>query len=356
MSFKRLMLLSLPCTLFGLFALAGCSHGQQEQRPERQVTFMGTGGVLLAGTLTLPDHAGKSPVPGLVLVAGSGRTDRDGNSGPAFRTDLLKQIAQRLAQAGIVSLRYDKRGVGGSVMSPQEQAHLADYAAWENFVGDGIAALRCLQRQPDVDAGRTGFLGHSEGGLIGLQAAEQMKGQPHPVSLLVLASTPGRRLDVVVQEQLIRALKSQHATLAQTDFFLTRNQAIVTAIKKTGVVPDDVPAGLAALYPSYIGKFYRSALQLDPAALAADFPGPVLIIQGQKDIQVSPSRDALVLDAALGGRPHGVHRLFLVPGVSHNLKQVTGEEEAGMAGPVTPEALTVLCGWLRTAWKGSNLR
>jgi len=351
---KYLVLVSLSLALLILPALAGCSQGEQKQYPERQVTFVGNGGARLAASLTLPDHTSQNASPGLVLIAGSGPTDRDGNSGLGAHTDLLKQVAQRLAQAGVASLRYDKRGVGGSAMSPQDQAHLADYVSWENFVGDAVAALRFLQSQPGVDAARTGFLGHSEGGVIALQAAQQIKGQPQPARLLVLVSTPGRPMDMVFQDQLVKALKSQHATAIQTDYFLAENQAIVTAIKKTGVVPDNVPAGLVALYPPYIGKFYRSALQLDPAKLAARFPGPVLIIQGQKDIQVSPSKDAPLLDTALSSRPHGAHRLFLVPGASHNLKQVADKSNPGLEGPVTPQALSVLCDWLHDAWARGN--
>ena len=289
-------------------------------------------------------------MPGLVLIAGSGPTDRDGNQASGFQTDLLKQIARRLAQEGIASLRYDKRGVGGSMMSAQEEAHLADYAAWENFVGDAVAALQVLQKQPGIDARRTGFLGHSEGGLIALQAAQQMS-VSHPPSLLVLASTAGRTYDVVINEQLVRVLKLQGATPAQTDYFLSKNREITAEIKRTGVVPDDVPAGLAALYPAYLGKFLRSSLLADPAKFAAQFSGPVLVLQGQKDVQVSAERDTPTLKAALSRRAHGMFQVSLIPNASHNLKIVTNENDPGIAGPVAPDALSALCGWLRSTWK-----
>lgn len=340
--------LSIPLLLL-LASLPGCSQTNQPPYTEKPVTFTGVGGAVLTGTLTLPVHSGQSAVPGLVLIVGSGPTDRDGNSGPV-QTDLLKQIAQRLASKGIASLRYDKRGVGGSVMSPADQANLADYAAWENFVGDAAAALRDLQQQPGIDAQRTGFLGHSEGGLIALQATQQISGS-QPPSLLVLVSTAGRTYDVVVNEQLVHILRLQGATPAQTNYFLSKNREIAAAIERDGVVPDDVPPGLAALYPPYIGKFYRSVQLADPAKLAAQFSGPVLVIQGQKDVQVSAERDLPVLKAGLSSRTHGTYQVSLIPNASHNLKSVTSEADPGVAGPVAPEALSVLCGWLRVAWK-----
>lgn len=351
---KWLLLFNVPLLLL-LISLPSFSQTTLPYT-EKPITFSGTGGITLAGTLTMPVPASQSAAPGLVLIAGIGPTDRDGNSGLGLHTDLLKQIARRLAQEGIASLRYDKRGVGGSVMSTQDQAHLADYAAWENFVGDAAAALRDLQQQPGIDARRTGFLGHSEGGLIALQAARQTSASDPlnaslPPSLLVLASTAGRTYAAVINEQLTRLLKLQGATPAQTDYFLSKNREIAATIERTGVVPDDVPPGLVALYPPYIGKFYRSVQGANPATLAAQFSGPVLVLQGQKDVQVSAERDLPVLKAALKGRTRGTCQISLIPNASHNLKLITSEADPGLAGPVAPEALSALCGWLHATWK-----
>src|SRR5215472_16192108 len=108
---------------------------------ERQVRFAGSGFVTLAGTLVLPMISEVQKVPGVVLIAGSGPTDRDGNNPliPA-RIDLLKQIAEQLAQAGIASLRYDKRGIGGSTRAPATLAAQELFFGWENFIGDVVLA------------------------------------------------------------------------------------------------------------------------------------------------------------------------------------------------------------------------
>ncbi|MBV9866164.1 MAG: alpha/beta fold hydrolase [Abitibacteriaceae bacterium] len=355
------VLATLALTVIGLFIIP--TQSQQVANTstaaaplEREVTFTSQGWVKLAGTLTLPTHAAGVKVPGLILIAGSGPTDRNGNQG-ALHTDLLQQIAAQLARNGIATLRYDKRGIGGS-KTDLKDVKWEDYAAWEGFVADAITGLSYLQQQPEIDAARTGFLGHSEGGLLALQAAQTIT-TTHPPSpqmprVLVLASTPGRPLDVVVREQLSNILKRQHATDEQAQFFLDKNDAIVQEIRQTGAVPKDVPPGLAALYPPYIGKFYRSLLQVDPPQLASQFPGPVLILQGEKDIQVQAAKDAPALDAGLKRRTHDDHQLFVVTGASHNLKAVKDDAEPGFEGLVAPAALDTLTSWLQTKLAAKN--
>lgn len=117
-------------------AMASLATGAAEARPtahptarprfyakgtkQREVRFTGAGGATLAGTLLLPIWSELEKVPGVVLVAGSGPTDRDGNNAlVGERIDLLKQLAILLAEAGIGSLRYDKRGIGGSTPRPR---------------------------------------------------------------------------------------------------------------------------------------------------------------------------------------------------------------------------------------------
>src|SRR5581483_6115473 len=87
------------------------THAAPAEPVEREVTFAGAGGTSLAGTLLPPEANVHKRVPALVLVAGSGPTDRDGNQRPAIVTDLLKQFATALAKRGIATLRYDKRGM-----------------------------------------------------------------------------------------------------------------------------------------------------------------------------------------------------------------------------------------------------
>ena len=115
-------------------------------------------------------------VPGVVLVGGSGPTDRDGNNSLLpLRIDLLKQIAELLAKNGIASLRYDKRGVAASAAQPPARFEEQErFYAWDNYVGDVMAAHAELLRHDEIKPYATALLGHSEGGLLALAAAAAM--------------------------------------------------------------------------------------------------------------------------------------------------------------------------------------
>ncbi|MFC3674336.1 alpha/beta hydrolase family protein [Ferrovibrio xuzhouensis] len=318
-----------------------------ETTPSQQVRFAGAGGIALAGTLALPMDTTK-PVPAVLLLQGSGPTDRDGNQPPALRTDLLRQIADLLAARGIASLRYDKRGMYANAASlPADQKDYAEFFRWENFVGDALAAEAFLAGQASVDARRIALLGHSEGGLIALVAAQTLQQQGRPPAALVLAATPGRRIDQLIRDQITRSLKADKTTDKQRRFFLSANDRVIKAIRMTGKVPDSVPPALQPLYPFYIGPFMQAQFAVDPAALARDFAGPVLILQGASDVQVSPEKDALALDHALLQRGRDDHAVFIVPGVSHNLKPVDTDSEPGFEGPVSDAIRDRLAEWLQ---------
>ncbi|MGC4046775.1 MAG: alpha/beta hydrolase [Armatimonas sp.] len=298
------------------------------------VRFSGVNGVSLIGELELPQKSTKR-MAGLVLVAGSGPTDRNGNQLPALRTDLLAQLAAALAKQGIATLRYDKRGIGESG-KPKKSESVSAFFDWPNFVADVEAAATFLKAQPQIDPKRVGLLGHSEGGMLCLEAAAKVK-----PAALVLASTPGRSIEAVLTDQLAAILKAQKATPEQTAFFLSDNIRIARAIKRSGVVPPDVPAGLAALYPAYLGPFLKGMLSCEPVELAKAISCPTLVLQGERDLQVNPTLDARPLAAALGKRG----QLSLIAGASHNLKPTKNLTDPAFTGPVAPAALEALTRW-----------
>jgi dienelactone hydrolase len=313
---------------------------------EQHVFFQGSNGARLSGTFLIPPHDPGARFGAMVLLAGSGPTDRNGNQPPAMMSDLLKQIAQALSGEGIVTLRYDKRGMYDSARDlPKDKSAYGDFFSWENFVGDAASAVTFLRAQPQVDPDRVGILGHSEGGLLALDAARVLNSQGHSPALLILISTPGRSLDRVMVDQLQGLLARQGAPALQVTYFLGENARITRAIQDTGKVPPDVPAGLAALYPPYLGKFLHSELALEPTKLVADFSGPVLVIAGSADVQVSPDLDAKALDAALSTRKNDVHTLSIIPKASHNMKIPQGADDQGFAGPVAPAAMDELEQW-----------
>ncbi len=333
------------------FALIPGRHVRPEGSRSMNVHFPGAGGFTLRGTLTVP--AADQPSPALLLLPGSGPTDRDGNQPPALVTDLLKQLAETLAKEGIATLRFDKRASHVYVADwPKDVAGLNRFFSWQNFTDDAKLAYLYLRSRPGVDAKRSGILGHSEGGIIALAVASALAAKDRPAAL-VLAGTPGRPLSEVVHNQVADLLSRQKATPDQVTFFLDKNDSITREVIRTGVVPADVPPGLAALFPPSAALYLQAVLPLDPRDLARQVTGPVFVMNGEKDIQVLPEKDTLPLAAALrarkGSAPVG---LEIIPGASHNLKPIAADPN-GFTGPVAPAALERLSAWLKANLSGS---
>jgi pimeloyl-ACP methyl ester carboxylesterase len=289
---------------------------------QRAVRFAGGDGATLAGTLLLPLWSELQKVPGIVLVAGSGPTDRNGNNPlTPERTDVLKRIAELLAAAGIATLRYDKRGIGGSTPRPRGTLEEQErFFAWDNFVGDVAAAHGELVKHDEIKSYATALLGHSEGGLLVLAAAPSIgKNRPHG---MVLASTPGRPMREIVRAQVARG-----------------------AIQASGHVPADLPVELQALFPPYVGPYLQRMLAFDPAQALLGLDLACLLLQGAADRQVVPMEDVQPLIDAL--RKRGAPgEAVIVPGVSHNLKLMNWPSDSGFGGPLAPTIAAKLVDWL----------
>lgn len=265
----------------------------------------------LAGTLLVPP--GDGPVPVVLLVAGSGPTDRDGN-GPGFTPGSLRQLADSLATRGIATLRFDKRGIAGSASAAVPEAQLT----FEMLADDVAAWLRWLAA--DRRFSRVTVAGHSEGALLGLLALRQA-----PAAAYVSLAGPARPADEVIREQLARQLPAP---------LLARSDSILARLKR-GVVTDSTPPVLAALFrPSvqpYLISWFRHSGQAEITPLTL----PCLIVQGTHDLQVAPGEADLLQRA----NPRcGTAR---IAGMNHVLKQ-TPADRAGQAasyrGPGAPLA------------------
>jgi pimeloyl-ACP methyl ester carboxylesterase len=250
------------------------------------------GGVALRGTLWRPTAA-TGPTPVVVIIAGSGPTDRDCNSVLGLRTDAYRLLAEGLARRGVASVRYDKRGVGASGSN-----FAADAVTLTDFVDDAAAVL--AQVRADRRFSAVTLAGHSEGGLVAMLVAAHAR-----IDGLVLVATAGRTFQALIREQMARHLDA--APLVELD----RVMAAVAA----GRDPAPIPAPLAALFAPGVRPFLRSILALDPLPLLRALTVPTTVVQGETDLQVT------VADArALAGARRGV-RLTLLPETNHPLKR-----------------------------------
>lgn len=241
-----------------------------------------------------------------IIVPGSGPTDRDGNQPATGRvaTDSYRLLAEGLAAAGIASLRIDKRGMYGSRAAIPDGNDVTIAAYADDLRGwIGLAA----RLAPAV-----WVAGHSEGGLVGLVAARDA---PPELRGLILLAAPGRPPGDVLIGQL-EASPAHGPIMAEVRAIVADLQA---GRRRT---PDAMPEGLRLLFHPVVQGFWSDLLSHDPAAIARDWSGPVLIVQGDADTQVTPE-DADRLAAAL---PQA--RRIGLAGGTHMLKRADGADPA----------------------------
>lgn len=272
--------------------LAGLAQAATPSVLQRPITLNTTTGALY-GTLLLPKS--KAPVPVVLIIAGSGPTDRDGNNPDGGRNDSMKRLALILAKNNIASVRYDKRGVAASKPATPDERNLSI----ESYVADAQAWGQKLKTDPRL--GQLILLGHSEGALVASLAAEKAGA----AAVISVAGT-GRPVDVVLREQL-------HDRLPPP--MLQRANQLIDEIK-AGKTDNDVPAELEVVFRPSVQPYLISLFRQDPAAAFGNLRVPALIIQGKHDIQVGVG-DAQLLKEA---KPDA--QLALIDGMNHVLRIV----------------------------------
>jgi hypothetical protein len=303
-------------------------------RPGDEPVMIPGNGFNLAGTISRPAAPGSSPLPAVVLVAGSGLVDRDEM---VAAVPIFAQMAGALADAGFLVVRYDKRGVGQSG-GRIESATMADYAE------DVRSVVKFLTKRRDVDKRRIALAGHSEGGWVSLLAASRND----DVAALALIATPGVPGTELVLEQQRHALDRMRIPEAEKQAKIELQKRIQAAVV-TGVGWESIPAELRRQADT---PLFQSMLIFDPAKAVPRVRQPILILQGDLDTQVPPAEaDKLAELARARKAPAGQEvELVHVPGLNHLLVPAqTGEvdEYATLTDKtVSKELLSRLTSWL----------
>lgn len=253
------------------------------------------------GVLLMPDV--EQPCPVVIIIAGSGPTDMDGNTiGSNIRNNSLKLLAEGLKDKGIASIRYDKRGIGKSqaaVTSEEElrfEHYIDDAAAWADMFGN------------DERFSTIAIAGHSEGSLIGMVAAQKS----NSVNAYISIAGCGRPAYEVLEEQLERQPEQ-----------VQREAAAINKELCEGRTVENVPGYLAALYRKSVQPYLISWFRYDPAKEIAKLKIPVLILQGDKDLQVD-TKDAEKLYSA-----RMFSSFYIIEGMNHVLKHCESNEMLG---------------------------
>ncbi len=304
------------------------------------------------GTLVKP--SGPGPFLAVVLVAGSGPTDRDWNS-PLLQgsNGSARLIAEALAQAGIASLRYDKRASGPHARENMQT--LIGKLSMQSHVDELAGAVRTLASQAYVRRDRIFAIADSEGTLHALNY--QVQGPSIPFAGLVLIAPPGRAVGAVAHSQLaeqVAALPNGDALLALYDAAIVRFLA-GEPVAPDPALPQQVQTILQALETPANQPFARELWMADAATPLRQVDVPVLVIIGKRDIQVDWQADGEPLQRAAAGR-EGV--TFLFPEhANHVLKYepkpraelAAADVIAGYNAPdagLDPEALASMLEWL----------
>ena len=268
----------------------------------------------LEGTLL---EAGKS-APVVLIIPGSGPTDREGNNPLGVTAAPYRLLAEALAAKGVSSARIDKRGMFGSkaAVADANKVTIADYAADTHNWVDAIhkrTGAKCVW-----------VLGHSEGALVALASAQN----PDGMCGVILVSGAGRRMSDIIREQL-------RANPANAPVLDSAMAAIDSLEQGRHVDVTDMHPALQRLFAPQVQDFLIDMFRQDPARLAAAVKLPMLIVQGERDVQVS------VADAKALATAQPKARLVLIPAMNHVLKDVASDDRAANVATYADPSLPV---------------
>jgi len=272
--------------------------------------------IYIKGTLLLPDTTGKVPV--VLIIAGSGPTDRNGNN-PVMQNNSLKMLAEGLADNNIASLRYDKRGIAKSKIENLKESDLR----FEDYINDAVDWTKILKA--DTTFNKLVIIGHSEGSLIGMVAALKSGADKY----ISLAGT-GKPANQIIRDQL----KSQPEYISQP--------AIKTLeILEKGDTTHSVTPMLYSFFRPDVQPYLLSWFKYDPAKEIAKLKMQVLLVQGTTDIQVSMEN----LDLLKKAKPDA--ETLIIDGMNHILKTAPEDKMKNIAtyyNPTLPIAKGLLEG------------
>lgn len=252
----------------------------------------------------------------VLIIQGSGPTDKDGNSAMLQgKNNSLKLLSESLAEAGIASLRYDKRGMGMSAKAEVSEADLT----FDDFVSDANVFLDYLIE--DRRFKTVGVAGHSQGSLIGMLISQQNK-------VKAFASIAGPSFSI--DETLLMQIKANPYNPPQ----LLAEAESITASLQEGVEVKEVSSYLQSVYRPSIQSFMMSWMKYDPTEEISKLEMPVLVINGTTDLQVH-IEDAERLQLSNEEQT----KLVIIKGMNHVLKDAPAnpiENNATYGNPKLP--------------------
>jgi len=278
------------------------------------------------GTLEMPES--NKPVPAVLIIAGSGPTDRNCNQA-GVQTNAFKMLADSLKKAGIATVRYDKRGIGESAAAMKNEEDMR----FEDLVNDAAGFVKMMKS--DKRFSNVIVAGHSEGSLVGMMAAKKAHADGY-ISIAGISEKAGG--------PIVRQLASQSEELSL-------NAAYVLDSLDKGYSVSSYHPDLASIFRPSVQPYLKSWLKYDPKIEIAKLDCLVLILQGTTDLQVSAEH----AEALKSAYPRAT--LKMIKGMNHVLKQAPEDREKNLATynnpklPLSPELAPAIVAFVKSADK-----
>ena len=327
-----------------------------------EVTFYNDANTF-SGTLTYPKTGEKFPA--VVMITGSGAQNRDEE---IFGFKIFGIIADHLTKNGIAVLRYDDRGVGKS------KGKTVSESTTEDFAGDVGAAVDFLKTRTEIDAGKIGLFGHSEGGIVGPLTASKR----NDIAFLVLMAGTGVKGIDIIKEQSKLIMKSENAADDDIAGYVMIIDMIYETLKKEGNINElegqleqnvkdsyekmsaeekkaikDKDAWVKETVNSTIAQFnnkwMKFFLSYDPAPALTKIKAPVLVLFGEKDLQVPPKQNQKFIEDALKNGGNNDFTVKIFPNANHLFQEAgTGSpnEYAQLPKQFVPGFLETVSDWI----------
>jgi pimeloyl-ACP methyl ester carboxylesterase len=273
------------------------------------------------GTLTTPDLSKKCPVA--LIISGSGPTDRNGNN-PMMKNNSLKMLAEALAKNGIASLRFDKRGIGESKAAAGSESTLV----FENYTEDVKSWINLLKQ--DKRFSKLIIIGHSEGSLIGMIAGAK-------ADKFISIAGSGESADKLLKTQIASKSNKQIEDLTFP---------IIDSLKNGNTVKKIDPM-LNSLFRPSIQPYLISWFRYDPQTEIKKLNVPILILQGNNDLQVT------VKDAENLSQANKNSELVIIDKMNHIMKIIDGDQQANFANysdetfPISEEMINKIVSFIQ---------
>lgn len=307
-----------------IFSLVSFLSFAQEKNYKETSINIPTKSATIKGTLLTPILNKKTPL--VIIIPGSGPTDRDGNNAQ-MKNNSLKFLAESLAENNITSYRYDK-----SVLSftPKDKT-LIDSLTFETFINEAKSVIKYFKKNKNYS--KIIVAGHSQGSLVGMIATHNI------ADAFISLEGAGRTIDKIITEQINK----------QAPFLKDETASVLSELKKGNVVEKFNPM-LNSLFNKQVQPFLISWIKYNPQQEIKKLNIPILLINGTKDIQVSN------FDAELLYKANPNSQLKIIKNMNHIFKEIKGDINENMLSYTNPNLpiMKELVNSITTFIKNSN--